>query len=377
MVFAKVALDARVARQIEYARKNYEVDVIGHGDWQAPAGVRYHAVPQTIRKASLFSLALLLAGNVAPAVWEYHHWRRKEYMYALEILRNESYDLIHANDLSALPVASKAVDGRETQLLFDAHEFYFEQGENPQMIRIRKPHLKYLFNTYRRNIDRMVTVSEGIAALYQNQFNMASELILNAPFYVEHPYHPVDPARIQLVNQGAAIPGRRIEDLITMMPYLHERFHLNLLLKPSNKDYYEFLRKKAQEMGPDRVTIHDQVSPDTITDAINKFDIGIHLLDADNLNHYYALPKKLFDYIMAGLASVITPLPEMRKIVEKWQVGIVSPDHSWQSMVKALNSLTDEQINVFKCNSLELAKTLNANNEMDKLMNIYASMLGE
>jgi glycosyltransferase involved in cell wall biosynthesis len=233
-----------------------------------------------------------------------------------------------------------------------------------------------LFNTYRRNIDRLVTVSEGIAALYQNQFNMASELILNAPFYVEHPYHPVDPARIQLVNQGAAIPGRRIEDLITMMPYLHERFHLNLLLKPSNKDYYEFLRKKAQEMGPNRVTIHDQVSPSAITHAINKFDIGIHLLDADNLNHYYALPKKLFDYIMAGLASVITPLPEMRKIVEKWQVGVVSADHSWQSMVKALNSLTDEQINVFKRNSLELAKTMNADHEMGKLVNIYESMLG-
>ncbi|RQW77687.1 MAG: hypothetical protein EHM14_13810, partial [Methanothrix sp.] len=357
LVFAKVALDARVMRQIEYARKNYEVDVIGHGDWEAPAGVRYHPVPQTIRKASLFSLALLLVGNVYPAAWEYYYWRRKEYTQALEILRNGTYDLIHANDIYALPVASKAVDGSGTRLLFDAHEFYFEQGESAQMIRVRKPYLKDLFNKYRSHIDRMVTVSEGIAALYQSQFNMASELILNAPFYVEHPYHPVDPARIQLVNQGAAIPGRRIEELIAMMPYLHERFHLNLLLKPSNKDYYELLRRKARQTGPDRVTIHDQVPPNTITHAINKFDIGIHLLDADNLNHYYALPKKLFDYIMAGLASAITPLPEMRSIVERGQVGVVSPDHSWQSMAKILNSLTAEQINTFKRNSLELART--------------------
>ena len=93
------------------------------------------------------------------------------------------------------------------------------------------------------------------------------------------------------------------------------------------------------------------------------------------MNHYYALPKKIFEYIMAGLAVVVTPLEEMKKLVQNGQIGVVAEDHSWDAMARALNALTPEEINRYKKNSLTLAKNLNADNEMEKLMGIYALML--
>jgi hypothetical protein len=44
-------------------------------------------------------------------------------------------------------------------------------------------------------------------------------------------------------------------------------------------------------------------------------------------------------------------------------------------MARALNSLTPDQINEFKKNSRSLAKTLNGDVELQKLMDIYAKLL--
>jgi glycosyltransferase involved in cell wall biosynthesis len=199
--------------------------------------------------------------------------------------------------------------------------------------------------------------------------------VLNAPSYTAHEFHTVDPARIKVVNHGSAIPGRRIEDLIRMMRLADPRYHLYFLLKPSQMDYYKKLKKKADQIAAGRITFLDIVSPQKITHAVNAFDVGIHTLDANNLNHYNALPKKIFEYIMAGLGIVVTPLGEMKKLVQDSQIGVVAEGHTPMEMAKALNSLTPEQINTYKKNSLALAKTLNAEHEMGKLMGIYAEML--
>jgi hypothetical protein len=105
------------------------------------------------------------------------------------------------------------------------------------------------------------------------------------------------------------------------------------------------------------------------------YDMGIHLLTAVNLNHIYALPNKLFDFIMAGLGVAIFPLPEMTRVVKEHQIGVVSTDQSIHAMASALNKLSSSQIDEFKKNSLALAKTLNGNAEMAKLMDIYARLL--
>jgi len=375
LVFANIAFDIRVQRQIEAARKHYQVDVIAHGEWKPPEGAHYIPLPKTILKPSLTSLAMLLFGNMYHPLWEKRYWRQKEYRQAVEIIQKTPYDLIHANDLNALPVAVKAAASNNARVLFDAHEFYLAQGVTKWAVESRRPFRKYLFNTYGVGISRMITVSAGIANLYFSEFGWKSDIVLNAPHYIEHEFHPVDPSHINIVNQGSAIRGRRIEDLIMMMKMVDPRYHLFLLLKPSQKDYYEELKLKASQIAPDRVTLLDTVPPQNITHEINKFDIGIHILDANNLNHFYALPKKIFEYVMAGLGIVVTPLEEMKKLVQDTQIGTVAEDHSWAAMAKALNALTPEQINIHKKNSLHLAKTLNADHEMGKLMEIYAVML--
>ena len=81
--------------------------------------------------------------------------------------------------------------------------------------------------------------------------------------------------------------------------------------------------------------------------------------------------------ILAGLGIAVSPLPDMQKFVVERQTGIVSSNQTWQSMANALNALSPDAIDHFKRNSLELARTLNAEVEMQKLMQIYEKLLSD
>ncbi|MGE5776524.1 MAG: glycosyltransferase, partial [Chloroflexota bacterium] len=125
LVFSNIARDGRVLRQVEYARKHYEVDVIAHGQWEHPEGVNYFqlAKPASSFSANLARLFSLARGRFHPAVFEHVFWREAEHRQALEILNHKQYDLIHANDWMALPVAACTAQGKGTRILFDAHEY--------------------------------------------------------------------------------------------------------------------------------------------------------------------------------------------------------------------------------------------------------------
>ena len=49
--------------------------------------------------------------------------------------------------------------------------------------------------------------------------------------------------------------------------------------------------------------------------------IGLSLEEDIGLNYRYALPNKLFDYIQAEVPVIVADLPEMKKLVETYQVG--------------------------------------------------------
>jgi len=79
---------------------------------------------------------------------------------------------------------------------------------------------------------------------------------------------------------------------------------------------------------------------------------------------------------MAGLGVVAYPAFMMEKMISDNEIGVVARQASVDSVASALNALLPEQINRFKKNSLRLAKTLNAETESRKLLNIYSQLAG-
>ena len=200
--------------------------------------------------------------------------------------------------------------------------------------------------------------------------------ILNAPSYRASRFRPATNDHVRLVHHGAALPGRKLEYLIDLVPMLDHRYELTLILLPSNPGYLERLKRKAAQTVPGRVHFIAPIADKAkLFDELETFDIGIPPIVARQLNDFYALPNKFFDFIMAGLALAVAPLPMMQQIVVDHEIGVVAEDQSPRALAGSLNALSANDINRYKLNSLKLAKSMNAETEQKKLLNIYERIL--
>jgi glycosyltransferase involved in cell wall biosynthesis len=377
--FSPIAIDSRVLREIKAAGDHFEITVIGYGKWQPPDYVNYIELKRNKRNF-LFLLRygfFLLLGLFHRSFYEHAYWIKKEYWSALRFISEGKFDIIHANDWDSLPVAAKAKKNNSLKILFDAHEYSPEQEANTLFGKVFiKPYRGYFFNQYLKKADKVITVSAGIQDLYSKHFGIKSELILNASEYKQFHYSPTDENRISIIHHGNAVKNRYIEEMISMISLTDERFTLYLMLvERSDKKYMPYLKRFAQKRAPGRVVFIPSVDETKVLDAISSFDIGLPFLKASQKNILNALPNKFFQYIMAGLAIIIPPLPAMAEIIKREMIGCVARSIDARAVANMLNKLDRKKIDIYKRHSLELAKRMNAEVEMDKLLTMYQELL--
>ncbi len=95
------------------------------------------------------------------------------------------------------------------------------------------------------------------------------------------------------------------------------------------------------------------------------------------MNYYYALPNKIFDYIQAGVPVICSDFPEMKKIIEEYNVGEVFNGLSPKDLgIQILQILTNlHKSKEYHNNCLTAKKILNWENEEKMLLGIYNSIL--
>ncbi|WP_416862170.1 hypothetical protein [Helicobacter ganmani] len=163
--------------------------------------------------------------------------------------------------------------------------------------------------------------------------------------------------------------------MIETMDYVDSRFHLDLMLVPNyQRDYYQTLQAMVEKRK--NVRILPPVSFEEIIPFSTQYDIGFYILKPANFNHLYALPNKFFEFIQARLAIAIGPSPEMARLVQEYNLGIIAKDFSAKEMAKSLNALTKEQILQYKENANQTAKILNAEKEGEKVLGVLEEVLG-
>jgi glycosyltransferase involved in cell wall biosynthesis len=376
---APVHQDGRVLRQIEYASREHDVTVVGWGHldrerqnvrmkpverWAFPPGQR------------LVQAALMFGGRFHRALWERWYWRKPDHREAFRLVIEEPFDLIHVDEAIALPIAIKAAAELRAKVLFDAHEYSPGQDTDKLWWRVlSQPYYTDLIRCYAPRADAMTTVAEGIAERYLAEFGVAAAVIMNAPTYVQLPYHPVNPERIRIIHHATAVRDRHLEEMIRVVAMADRRFTLEFMLLEKDREYIEALKRMAHAAAPDRISFRPAVPPRSIPETINAYDIGLHLLPPVSFNSAHALPNKFFEFTMAGLALAIGPSPEMARIVRERNIGIVAESFDPADMARHLNALSPDEINTLKHRSLEAAKLYNAEIEMRKLLDIYERLL--
>lgn len=351
--FSNLKSDARVKRQIGFL-KNLGFKIIAACyDAEDPELKVIKIKPPRL---SLFNKALSGAALLL-----------KRYTYAYQLLYGQrldfdlSFDIIIANDIEALPLAFQ-IKGKE-KIIFDAHEYAPRHFENKLSWRIFfQGFNKFFCAKYIPRVDGMMTIGEGISKEYEKHYGVKPVLITNAPAYYDIQPQPTNPKKIKLVHQGIANPSRKLELMFDMMEHLDERFSLDLMLmNPIHRSNIIYLEKLKELANKDsRIRFVPPVSTDKIVSTINQYDLGIVLIPPINFNYQNTLPNKFFECIQARVALAIGPIPEMKKITETYDIGVVSEDFSPIGLATKINSLTAEKIDSFKSNTAKVAKEMNA-----------------
>jgi hypothetical protein len=167
---------------------------------------------------------------------------------------------------------------------------------------------------------------------------------------------------------------RRLAETIEAVRSFDGRFALDLFLAREN----EYRRRLEQLAAPhDWIRVLPPIAQGDLVSFANGYDVGVHLMSVQYVNHLYALPNKLFDYIQARLAVAIGPTPAMAEIVEEWDCGVVSSSPSTEDFAAALDRLTVDEVARMKQNADRAANVLTAENNRETVLALVGGAIAE
>ncbi|MGC8803649.1 MAG: glycosyltransferase [Bacteroidales bacterium] len=271
-----------------------------------------------------------------------------------------------ANDLDTLIPNFMVGRLKHIPLLFDSHEYF---PEVPELV--NRPGVKKVWQTIEKSfvprIRYCYTVCESIAEIYRRQYNTRFEIIRNLPFRKE----PIASSFItsagkNIIYQGALNVGRGLEKVIDAMAFLPD---VHFYLAGSGDIENELKQRAQQSPAHERIHFLGRIPPEKLHAYTCGADLGISLEEPLGLNYYYALPNKLFDYIQAEVPVMVSDFPEMKKIVETYQVGLTTNEKNPRTIAAIIRDALDngEKRKVWKENLKKAATELCWEKEKFKL----------
>ena len=287
-------------------------------------------------------------------------------------------DIWLANDWVTLPLAVEAAEARGGIVGYDTHELAVSECEQSFKWRLmRQPLVRAIERRYIRRAQVVSSVSPGIGEFLMQLYTLSDRplTLRNVPDYREISFRPCG-ATVRVLYHGVVAPGRGLEEAVDSVPAW--RPELSLTIRgPGDSGFVAALDARARRAKIEgRVTIEPPVPMTELVDRAAAFDIGLFALPDHSRQNRLALPNKLFEYIMAGLALCVSDLPEMARIVERYKVGKCLPSIEPAAIAAAMNGFTRSAIDTFKRRSLEAARELCWAQESRTMLVAYDSALG-
>jgi hypothetical protein len=348
----------RVLREIQALAKDYTISAVGHTRPDSTTPVRFihvSKIGQSFTERIVNIAARLM--RVSPPVLESISTRLSDLR---KLVDDTEADIIIAHEPHFLPFLKKLKSNHGFKLIYNAHEYHpLEFTDRWYWNAFWKPYYENIYRNCLPHVDLLINVCDSIAQKCEDEFGKKGIVIPNASIYYNiEPTH--NEGIIRAIHHGGCIPSRKIEVMIEVAKMLGSNFHLDLMLTLNEGQYYDEIKKLADETS--NVDIIEPVPFEQIVLFTNQYDIGLFLLPPTNYNYSVALPNKLFEFIQARLCVAIGPSPEMSNIVKKYNLGIISEDFTARSMAEAIGLLRREDIQQYKERSHQAAPKLSAEN---------------
>ncbi len=230
-----------------------------------------------------------------------------------------------AMDLFALAAASRIAKRCNATLIYDMREFYFALGplEGKGM---RQRILTAHERRHLKIVDDILVSGPLDAEIARSTFSLSYDpfVLYNTPPYRDVVVSPLR-ARCGVsldtylaIYQGVVHHGRGIAPFLRAMRDMQD-VHLAVVGDgPARRD----LEALASQLGvASRVTWIGAVAYEDLHAYTCGADVGLCIIEPVSMSYEYALPNKLFEYMMARIPSLVTDLPALRAHVAQYPVA--------------------------------------------------------
>lgn len=291
--------------------------------------------------------------------------------------------LYYLNEFSFFPAIWFKMLGRRSVLVYDARDFYsgmeLPSSQTPFQRLIGGFGLRVERWCVRR-ADIFITVSDGVADLYERDFGRRPEIIWNAhDARIDHSPQISLRERINLTSDtpvivivGQAKAGRELSGVLEALRQLPQ-LHLALI----GNGYREVL--KGEQIAGIAENIHfiENVQATEVVPLIREADASVIVYYARSENYKNALPNGFFQSIAAGLPLLHSGIPEISKLCKELDFGVLVPPHDSEALTYWLGRVVvrDDWYRDQKLRSVKASQKLNWEREELKLRDLVIHVM--
>lgn len=303
----------------------------------------------------------------------------------MRLLDEENPSIVHAHDLTALPVVADYARKAGIKLIFDAHEIYdhLAQAED-DMAELNS----LLLKKYAGVVSHFITINESIARYYRKNYPSLPPAVvvknaakLSDPIEYDGRLHEVagiSRDRRIVIYQGGYAAKRGLIQLLMSAEYLNPEWCLVYMgwgkLEDELRRVADALILKNAELAK-RIRFVPKVKQDELPYWSAGASLGVIPYENTGLNHWYCNPNKLWEYPNAGVPILASPFPEMSEIIDRYELGWYLPDPLNPKVIaEVINGLTSDQLALASSNCLRFMKEDNWDVYARRLKNLYGAL---
>ena len=283
------------------------------------------------------------------------------------------FDLLLANDLDTLTANFLVSRIKNKPLVYDSHEYFTEVPELVNRPKVKRV-WEWLEGKMVPKIKNAYTVCNSIADVYKNKYGTKFKVVRNLPNLTKSPVEIKVHTQKIVLYQGAVNIGRGLEQAILAMKDIETA----KLLIAGDGDIKQQLEELVdRENLANRVEFVGRLSIGELAGLTPQADLGLSIEEDLGLNYRFALPNKLFDYIQAQVPVLVTNLPEMVAVVNKFKVGEITATLNPIDLAEKIKTalFDTEKRKVWKRNLKLAAKQLTWENEETIIREIFTQFL--
>lgn len=298
-----------------------------------------------------------------------------KFYFLLQIkLFTKQFDVIFAEDLYCLPFCVIIGKLKGAKVIYDCRELFgFLAGlKNKKLLQKFWSTIEKLFIS---KADLIITTGEMDSEFIRTNYKIKNDIVIrNLPLYKKS-FSPVNYYKLLgieknkkvLLYQGSVLHGRGLKMTFNFLSKTDDF----VLVVIGGGEFQEYYKNLSTKMGLNyKVFFIGKIPQKKLLDYTAGAFAGLALIENISLSYYYALPNKLFEYVMAEVPVIATYLPQMKKVIDAYQVGFTIEENDLEGLEICFNNLvTDKNLYLtIKINCKKASAELCWDIEVKKLM---------